>query len=577
MRNSRWRFDTNFLSRLNLRHWFAVCLSFLTLAFVRPEANDLIELKEGLNLRSSAQFRTEDKNIIQTIPKDSKGIIKKVQEFSSGNFGVCVELVNIKNPRAACSWIYFNKSKPSLHLFSVSGNPAERDRLLANWKKDNSPMNDSLTPATIPVTNAVAVARRTISAIVDQDYVDIAGLPRVSPRSQNPAQPGGQAEAQAVRTIIAVNNNSSNLNLPRISCPDGSCGSPRLEPVEQCNPQNTYQQTAIESLLNNSQQSEFFRAPQREIITRACIQRNMQNFSKSSAFFKSCAPGQQQYGRAVPRACIDDSYLTATSKAFNLVAECLGDYVVGYDTRNAPPFKDGVDAKAVERSKSVLRSAKQQAALSIFSFMAQESGMHINAQSGTGAGGPGQMTGPAIETVNNELGKLRAHLDQNKSNPYCSTVLKSALQKPLAKLEAACDRKNPQNILQAMSYAFAYQGFIRRHLEDTVFERRVFGKLISTELPIEEKDRFMMEVTAWAHNTGPGGMARPLAALLTKYTREGKLLKSSQDIDQFLRELSPVVGDFNPNRRAETSNYYKKIQEQMKNISPGGRNACLAN
>jgi hypothetical protein len=551
--------------RLNLRRLVLFGLSTGLVAFVAPEQNDLVELKEGLNLRSSAHFRDQDQNVIQTIPVQSRGVVKRVQKFNTGNYGVCVEFSNVKISRPGCSWVYFRQQNPSLELYKVSRNENQQQERIV---------------IVMPEPQAVAIARRDLSAILVPGV--LSSVPGVLPplgSTTSPTSNGADAQAtnvQTVRTIISVNNQAATINIPRESCPNGSCSASPVQPVESCETKNSYQKSLIEQILSQSADNAFFQSPQKEIITKTCIQRNMQNFSKSSSYYKTCGPGEQQGGRSVPRACIDENYLNLTSKAFNLVADCLGDYVVGYNSRTVPPTIPGVSSKAVENSQNVVRSAKQQAALSIFSFMAQESGMHINAQSGRGAGGPGQMTGDAIESVNNDLKKIRQHLDEKKDNPHCSSTLKNALARPLSTLGAACDRKRPENILQSMSYAFAYQAFIRRHLEQTVFEKRVFGKLISTDLPVMEKDRFMMEVTAWAHNTGPGGMSRPLAALLTRYTREGRSIRTAADIDLFLKELSPIVGEFNPSRRGETSQYYRNIQKQIENISPGGRNACLA-
>lgn len=571
----------SFFRNLNLRRSLLVVAGLMSLAFVDPKENDLVELQEGLNLRSSAKFRPGDQNILRSIPKNSRGIVRKIQRFEqTDNYGLCIEFVNVSNPRSECSWVYYNTAKPAVKLFDVATNEKEKQKLLSDWQKGHK---TPVIEIVVPHNQSLVETQRRLAAILDQDWIPYSKSPAPSAKPFPSANPSLSAQdieviaSQSLNTIARINSQSNSLTTPRTSCPDGTCNTPRLEPAESCSISDSYQEKTFEKLINSSSQSEFFKAPQKEIITLSCIQRNMRSFPKSSAFYRSCLPGQKQFGQKVQRACVSDTYLSTTAKAFNLVAECLGDYVVGYDSATMPPVREDFESKALQTNRAILAAAKQQAALSIFSFMAQESGMHINAQSGTGAGGPGQMTGPAIETVNNDLKNIRAHLQQNKSNPYCSSTLLRALDKPLSQVQAACDRKNPENILQTFSYTFAYQRFIRRHLEDTVFEKRVFGKLVSTELSIQEKDRFMMELTAWAHNTGPGGMARPLAELLKTYSQNGQKIRNASDIDRFLIELSPVVGSFNSSRRAETANYYNKIQEKMKSISPGGRDACLAN
>jgi hypothetical protein len=101
--------------------------------------------------------------------------------------------------------------------------------------------------------------------------------------------------------------------------------------------------------------------------------------------------------------------------------------------------------------------------------------------------------------------------------------------------------------------------------------------VLGESLQTVERDRFMMEISAWAHNTGQGGMQRPVVALLQAYKTSGRKLNSGADVDRFLKELSTVVGNHNPNRPRETSQYYNNIQAKMKSIAPGGRMSCLAN
>lgn len=580
-------------------------LSVYLVGFIQPEENDLLELKAGLFARSEAKFRDgiDEKTKIGVLPKDAKGIVRKVKYFTNpdgqpnGNSGVCVEFVTglpSSFAKKDCYWVYFNKRQAALKLFGLAKNDIEKEKILKQWKAGQSPPA-AVSTAPSPQPAQLAVTQRPVASINDAaieivtyanqavnsnpltNSADSSRQARTTPGSRI-SEVNRQENSQVVRTIIRVNDNVNGTAMqPNLGCPDGTCNRQSLIVGESCSKENSYNKQAILELIANGAQGEYFKSPQKEIITRQCVSKNMQAFSKSSAFYNLCLPGQASGGKKVPRACIDDDYLNVTSKAFNLSADCLGDYVVGYPVGSFGPFKDGATASKAVEGRNIIISAKQQAALSIFSFMAQESGMHINAQSYRGAGGPGQMTQGAVADVNNDLKNIRTHLMSRSDNPSCAKVLLPALQKPFMAQGQSCDRKDAKNILQSMAYTFAYQAFIRRTLEDTVFDKNVFGRLLSKELSVQEKDRFMMELSAWAHNTGAGGMTKPLAALMTRYTREGRKIKNSDEVDRFLKELSPEVYKHSPSYASEHANYYQNIQRKMAEISPGGKAACLAN
>jgi hypothetical protein len=612
-----------------LRNIGLLLLSAYLVAFTSPQNDDLVELKALMNGRHEAKFRDQDKNKIFHIKAGSRGIVKEVKYFdpkvqgNTGNYGICVQFQDVggSGHKQPCIWVYYRLNDPNMTLHSVAKDSTKREKILADWSKEGKKGQlISLKPSEASQADA-AVTTRLVSGIAQTtrpraiDLVLESGG-RSAPSAQAPAArpPGtrvadlgrvasaGGADAgvadsvarHTVETLTNLNANAGQAMNPSSSCVE--CNRLRLQAVDKCedpNAPNAYMQSALKGLLNDPAYSAFFSAPQKEIISTACIQRNMMNFSTSAAFFRQCSPGQVSGGKNVPRACISDEYLNITSKSFNLVADCLGDYVVGGfdDTDDGGPEdpKSNPSENSLSRSQQLLLQKKQQAALSVFAFMAQESGMHINAQSGTGAGGPGQMTGPAIESVNSSLRNIRAHLEAKAVlNPKCSQVLLPALKKPLVQTGAACDRKSPENVIKAMAYAFGYQGFVREHLETTVFGGNIYKRaksrgqllysnVLGESLQTVERDRFMMEISAWAHNTGQGGMQRPVVALLQAYKTSGRKLNSGADVDRFLKELSTVVGNHNPNRPRETSQYYNNIQAKMKSIAPGGRMSCLAN
>jgi len=587
-------------SRKLLRNVGMLLMAAHLVAFTSPRNEDLVELKAELNGRSTAKFRSIYHNKIYILKAGTRAIVQKVKYFdpkvagNTGNYGVCLKVQNIEELGSdkECVWIYYRRNDPNMNLYSVGKDEKKKAEKLAAWAKDgkkaslvrlNSPEKADAAQMTKPGSGvAQYVGVKTDSKIAKGSSGKGSGKASSSD-SGSGGTDAGMATSIATnmaQTVAAINANAGKLMDPSQSCPDGNCPRPNLKIAEKCQPgKNDYMTDALKGLLSDQAYKAFFASPQKEIISTACIQRNMLNFSTSSQFYRTCAPGQKQDGKKVHRACVTDDYLNVTSKSFNLVADCMGDYVVRGTVEQSSPLLAGqVTADSVMTKNQIdLENGKRQAALSVFAFMAQESGMHINAQSGTGAGGPGQMTGPAIDSVNKDLKNIRAHLQAKINNPKCSSVLLHALEKPLVEDRAACDRKAPQNQIKAMAYAFAYQAYIRRHLEETVFEERLFGRVVGAELPRTERDRLMMEVSAWAHNTGEGGMQRPLAALLSIYKQQGKTIKTADDIDKFLKNLAPVVSRFNSKRPKETGNYYKNILTKMKQITPGGRLSCLAN
>jgi hypothetical protein len=247
-----------------------------------------------------------------------------------------------------------------------------------------------------------------------------------------------------------------------------------------------------------------------------------------------------------------------TSRAFNLASDCLGDYVSGS------------------------AATKQQVALSIFSLMSLESGMNFNAVSHTGPSGPGQMSGGAIIAVNQELNNIRAHLSQSE-NISCRKNLAAVLAKP-ARPYATCDQisLDENNPMRSMAYAFAYQAASRRFLDRQAFNSPIFSSVFSAELPPAQKERLMMEASAWAHNTGPAGLLNPLRAQLMDYMRNQKKISTAQDVTDFLKSLRPYLASHahpanrSRSRITETMNYYSQIQQRMALITKEPR-ACLAN
>ncbi len=587
---------------LILRHIFKIIISLATLnfltGFTELKKGDLIELTQSLNLRQTPEFFKRNKNIITLIPQNTKGQVKIVKQLPSGNFGVCIRLLNfsthidgasgkstdIENSED-CYWIYYNKKQSALNLHSFPDEKS-KNRALLKWSQEKK-----INEGTVGNPSRSAVVTRPSSSIADSQVRRLRDGHPVSPAKATSEAPSEQASlypkkrltnyptvhpngsdgsdhpshntsaASAAETIARINE--AVTTSPSLTCPTGNC-SGSLSPAEplvrgnQCASNNSYLKNRISELLSDQKLKTFFEAPQKEIISLSCIKRNMDQFVDSPQYFQTC--GSNGKAHSSPQACIDDDYLKATSKSFNLAADCLGDFLI------AKSLSGGLD----DRTREIV---KKQTSLSVFSLMAQESGMHINAVSSTGSAGPGQMTPGAIQDVNQNISRIKNHLTNSK-NPSCKNTLMTDLQK--LNSGEKCERISPEKMLSAMFYPFAYQALINEYLDKSIFSADRFKGIISDQLPVDQLTLFKTRLAAWGHNTGPNGIKVPIQNLLASYRTKGKTISNKQDIDNFFKELKPYVARANRKRQKETSQYFGKIQDKVKIIAPTGVESCLA-
>jgi hypothetical protein len=521
-------------------------------AFTTPQKEGLVEIQGFLNARSGAKFRQTDQNRIYVLKPGTKGLIKETKYFpGTQNYGLCLEIKSATEPASVekCVWVYYDIKNPALKLFSASSASEKSTR--------------PLKPETSPEKAHAAQTVRTVTAVPEgaknPESVPTRTADRTAPTSAMTSTDSETPLKTGLQSVDLFNRLADQTMTPSSqtsSCMD--CLAPSLRTFETCSSGNSYLESNLGSILNHSAYSSFFQNSQKEIIRSSCIQRNMSLFPKSSAFFRICGPQQSVPERKAPKACISERYVDITSKAFNLSADCLGDYVAGHE------------------------DAKGQVALSMFSLMSLESGMHVNAMSSTGPGGPGQMSGSAITAVNQELSSIQEHL-AGSANPHCSNTLAKALSTPMSPT-VSCDRISihKDNPLKSMAYAFAYQAVVRRALEKQVFSSGVFRGVLSPNLPAFEKERLLMEVSAWSHNTGPAGMLNPLRGLLILYMQNSKMIESASDVDQLLKDLRLFLASHahpanrSKSRITETMNYYKNIQSRMVSIAQEPK-SCLAN
>lgn len=551
-------------------------LAFVMMA-AGPQQGDLVELRSWLNGRSDAKFRSADKNKIFVLAKGTRGSIEEVKYFpSTKNYGVCVKAMNASNmdPSQKCVWIYYNPRSPNLNLYSVSKNPAEKQSKIIAWARDPKTVT-ARKIANDPRGADSAETTRDISGILEpvvhEGNASIVERPSVIPTGAADAPDAVEKEPvdntvdsksaleSSLGSINQINHsqNSGRSALdPNASCPEGKC-APTLTSHSACTSQNNYLETDIDLYNKRDPFFSIVNFQPDNMIKASCIKRSLELFPDTKNFYQQCnARGKTS---RIVRPCISENYTALITKSFNAVATCMAEGLAGTNDLEM----------------------KKKAAYSVFSLMTAESGLHVNAKSGTGAGGVSQLTGVAIRHVNLTLPQLSRRL-ASSSNPICSKNLTAAISSPLEPKDF-CGRSalSDHNPLKNMIYGFAYQQAMREGMDNQFFNSNRYSAVLNT-LPPADLDRLKRSMAMWAHNTGPAGTITPAEKLLTQMLRRKESLKNSRDVDQFLANLSTYMREYpsrenrRRSRRNETAKYYPNIVERVAKIESSEANSCIA-
>ncbi len=368
----------------------------------------------------------------------------------------------------------------------------------------------------------------------------------------------------ALNKINKANQNASILG--QIQSPTANCRD-CSDPVQSmryntCNDKNDYLESEIKTAKDGKGLlAELIRAPLRgnSTIKASCIQMGMSlKFGPNDTSFRSCN-GNTYSGRAV-RPCLSENYFKMIANSFDAVSSCMTEYI----------------------SPGEGNQAHQQDILAVFAMINVESGFHVNAVSGTGAGGIGQFTATAIEQVNkNDIKKVRTMLGSS-SNKLCQRLSSEVLSDEVpmqASANRSCDRiamKNGNPVIN-MIYTYASLKGVKKDMNNTIFDNKNYSAKFS-HLSLNEVNKIKRALMIWSHNTGPSGTWTPAKALLNSYYRS----KSIGSADEFLKKMEeymrayPASSNKTASRRKETSNYYPKISNALKKIETNiGGGSCL--
>lgn len=529
--------------KFSFKATIAVLLSLILMAN-GPQQGDLIELSGALNIRSNTDFRKSSKNLVGLLKSGTKAVIEKSTKTNSG-YGICVKPLD-QNENSPCRWIYYNPRRPNMVLYRIS-DPQKAKQVLNNWKLQD----DQTALQVIKSVQGANYAQtlKEVPSITDRNFnpPPIANIQPSIPESNRPLDLTAGLNGFASRTD-SLKSGAAPVTADAPLCTD--CMTSFKE-GETCDSSNDYLESTINSYFasvpNKSPIVDILSHPSEGIISNQCIESSMRNFKER---FKQCSAKETSLPKdTVKRACLSVNYKSLVAKSTNLVASCMKDFM----------------STSESQQKSDLSS--------IFKLINHESGFHVNSVSWTNASGVGQLTGDAISDVNDKvLGQVRNHLNEKSECKALSGIIDIPMTN-------SCDRISIEkgNPASNLVYTFAYQAFLRESLDGSFFNNKAYNKFFS-EIPPQLKEKMLSELTAWSHNTGAGGMSRPLSRAILAW--KNKQIKSESDLQEFYKLLqnkmktNPHPKNDSDTRRKETSEFYSKMQNDFK-ARIGGTNTCV--
>jgi hypothetical protein len=361
---------------------------------------------------------------------------------------------------------------------------------------------------------------------------------------------------QQANSLMQFHNMAGNRNCEGPECKD--IANPKYM---TCNRQNDYLEKEMEGLGKKSGLMAKIinsRVNSQAIIKPACMRMSMEaKFGISSKNFRQCSASNNM--SSAFRPCISENYFKMISNSFNVVSTCLKDYM-------SPGASDDVQNLDVRAAYAMINI---------------ESGFHVNAMSGTGAGGIGQLTGPAITDSNKtEMSKVRAALEQH-SNPTCAQLSHEFLdsKEPMrADKGASCDRISIKkgNPVLNMIYSYAYLKWSKNAMNRVVLnDKRYKNKFKMSDY---EKQKIQRALMVWSHNTGPAGTWTPAMTLLNTVYRNKPVTSAEtfiSELQQYMKKF-PARANKSSARRTETSKYFPGITNLLNNIEKNvGGGSCV--
>ncbi|MEQ1721708.1 MAG: hypothetical protein ABL930_00940 [Pseudobdellovibrio sp.] len=143
---------------------YLVSLLFISTFVWAIEVNQDVELTRYVNARYSANFSKDERNVISQIAKGSKGTVREVRQFSSGNSGFLIEVKDgdLKGQKV---WIHYDPKNASLKLTDAQQRPTT----------DVDQAQQTVATRSVPVTRE-PVSPRSVLGRADTVVQDLARL-----------------------------------------------------------------------------------------------------------------------------------------------------------------------------------------------------------------------------------------------------------------------------------------------------------------------------------------------------------------------------------------------------------------
>jgi hypothetical protein len=195
-----------------------------------------------------------------------------------------------------------------------------------------------------------------------------------------------------------------------------------FESLKSCRPERHYLEASIAKANPILLAAD---PPPMAELSRECVFSGMKNFVAAAAKetapeFSKCPDPSGEPVRRAMKPCLTDNYVNVTHSSLIYVADCMG-----------YPQKE------------------------LFAKLTHESGLHINAYSGTGAGGIGQFTAVAIRDVNQSFEAEKKKVLSSKKASCRAIADQVAKMKPLpSSKKNRCELiAPPTNPLQSLMYS----------------------------------------------------------------------------------------------------------------------------
>lgn len=176
---------------------FILSLTTLLVAF---DVGDEIELDTYLNARTSADFRSQTKNVKATLKKGTRGEITEVKKFETGNAGIKM-LLTTGPLKGKTYWVYLNKNSPALKLINAKKEEVVPEKVedasAATTTRDVGARRDPDEAALeIAATEGIGIQKKVADTVIPQKSKDC-------PPDSRPPEMTASEEAKKPDPIIA--------------------------------------------------------------------------------------------------------------------------------------------------------------------------------------------------------------------------------------------------------------------------------------------------------------------------------------------------------------------------------------